>query len=67
VTAPTRKIAERLEPRGYTLPKHPSEWKWPPEAAGSIMAVATRKFQERLIRLAKGFIEAWEEWLKTQQ
>lgn len=31
------------------------------------MTAPTRKLQERLIRLAKGFIEAWEEWLKAQE
>lgn len=30
------------------------------------MAPATRKLHESLIRLTKGIISAWEEWLKAQ-
>lgn len=30
------------------------------------MSPATRKFHETLIRLAKGMLTAWEEWLKSQ-
>jgi hypothetical protein len=30
------------------------------------MSPATRKLHEALIRLAKGMLSAWEEWLKSQ-
>lgn len=30
------------------------------------MTLATKKLHESLIRLAKGMLTAWEEWLKTQ-
>lgn len=30
------------------------------------MSKATRKLHETLIRLAKGMITAWEEWLNSQ-
>jgi hypothetical protein len=30
------------------------------------MSAATRKLHEMLIRLAKGAIGAWEQWLKEQ-
>lgn len=30
------------------------------------MSEATKKLNEQLIRLAKGMIKAWEEWVKTQ-
>lgn len=31
------------------------------------MSAATLKLHETLIRLAKGVISAWEEWLKNQK
>jgi hypothetical protein len=31
------------------------------------MKPATRKFHESLIRLAKGMLSAWEDWLKAVQ
>lgn len=31
------------------------------------MTVSTKKLQEKLIRLVKGLITAWEEWLNEQE
>lgn len=31
------------------------------------MTASTRKLHETLIRLSKGLVKAWEEWLKEQK